>query len=251
MKKQGILSLIISGMSLCAYAQHFTDPNNVNLYVEEAQRLSDETFHYGSQNIADHNEAAVRLINDYFLNTPGTEAKIAHWGKANPVHPERNRLMMMEANLKVKDGRYAEAFNIYNSMNDQAFENLPAKEQTEAKLYGAIAYINIGDIDKAERMLDDIKDSKTHQADIYYYTGYIKYVKGDYREALNYFTAVEESIEYCNKAPFYIADCLQHLGKPEEALMKIHAWQKAYGTSETNKDLYLESKRIEGECYYD
>lgn len=251
MKKQGILSLIISGMSLCASAQHFTDPNNVNLYVEEAQRLSDEAFHYGSQNIADHNDEALRLINDYFLNTPGTEVKIARWSKANPVHPQRNRLMMMQANMMVKDGRYAEAFDIYDNMEDEAFENLPANEQTEAKLYGAIAYINTGNIDKAERMLNDIKDSKTHQADIYYYTGYIKYVKGDYREALNYFTAIEESIEYCNKAPFYIADCLQHLGQPDEALMKIHAWQTAYGTSATNKDLYLESKRIEGECYYD
>ena len=52
-------------------------------------------------------------------------------------------------------------------------------------------------------MLNSVKDSPFHQADIYYYLGYIRYAKADYSEAVNYFTAVEESEEYRNLAPVY------------------------------------------------
>ncbi len=248
MKKEGILSIILSGMAVSAFPQHFTDPNAASLHQEEALRLNTEEFYYGSQNLSDGIDESVVLINDYHLNTPGTIERIRRWESDNPVHPALTRLQMLEANLLVKDQDYSEALRIYDAMPSESFSNLPMKEQTEANLYGAIAYIKTGDIHRAEMMLNGILDSDTHQHDIYYYKGYVHYVKGEYDQALNHFMAVKDSYEYHGQAPVYIADCYLLTGKPDLALSNIRTWQQAYGQG---NELTTEGKRIEGEALYE
>ncbi len=247
MKNRGLLIIFLSGVASMANSQHFNDPNNGGLYLEEATKLNAEEYYYGSENLINDNDDATELVNDYFLNTPGTIDRIEHWQRHNPVHPFHNRLLMMEANLLVKGQNYSDALLIYDDMDSETFNNLPEKEQTEAKLYGAIAYIKTGNIDRAQLMLHEIRDSKTHQNDIYYYTGYIHYVKGEYDEATNLFMAVRDSYEYHNRAPVYIADCYVNTNKPDLALNTIRTWQQAYGEG---SEMYGESKRIEGEALY-
>jgi len=247
MKRQGILTLLFSGLTTVASAQHFTDLNSRGLRAEEAQRLNTEEFYYGSQNLIDKDDASIVLINDYFLNTPGTLERIEKWLKVNPVHPNRNRLQMMEANILVKEKRYDEALNIFDDMYSEALNNLPKKEQTEANLYAAIAYIQTGQIDKADYMLKEIQNSETHQNDIYYYTGYVHYVRGEYDKALNHFIAVRDSREYHNQAPVYIADCYLQTGETDLALKTIQTWQQLSGQG---SELAGEAKRIEGEAFY-
>ena len=245
--KKSALTIIAAAFAFTATAQHFADPNSTILKPEEAQRLTNEEFYYGSQNLNAADEAT-RLINDYYLNTPGTAKNIHQWLQRNTIHPDRTRLKMMEANMMVKNQDYASAFNIYNNTVSEEFGNLPQKEQTEANLYNAIACLMTGDYNTAERKLASIMDSPTHQPDIYYYAGYTQYVKGNYREANNYFTAVEQSREYGNKVPVYMADCLLQTGHQQEALSKIKAWETAYGAG---NNLMPEARRIAGEAAYD
>ena len=247
MKRKGILTILLAGMTTLVSAQHFTDLNSGQLQKEEAQRLNTEEFYYGSQNLIDKDDASIALINDYFLNNPGTFERIEKWLKANPVHPNRNRLKMMEANILVKDKKYEEALLIFDNMYSDAFNNLPEKEQTEANLYAAIAYIQTGEIDKADYMLREIQNSDTHKNDIYYYTGYVHYVRGEYDQALNHFIAVRDSREYHNQAPVYIADCYLQTGQPDLALQTIQTWQQLSGQG---SEMMGESKRIEGEVLY-
>ena len=66
--KKSALTIIAAAFALTATAQHFADPNSTILKPEEAQRLTNEEFYYGSQNLNAADEAT-RLINDYYLNT--------------------------------------------------------------------------------------------------------------------------------------------------------------------------------------
>ena len=245
--KQSILTIIAATFALCASGQHYADPNSRSLKAEEAQRLTNEEYYYGSENLQASDEAT-HLINNYYLNSPGTTEAIGRWLKQNTIHPDRTRLRLMQANLMVKNQDYASAFHIYDNTVSEEFDNLPQKEQTEANLYSAIAYIQSGDYNAAERKLTAIMDSPTHQADIYYYAGYTQYVKGNYREAVNYFTAVEQSKEYGKQAPVYIADCLLQSGHPQEALDKTRTW---IATNGKDSEMLTEAQRIAGEAEYD
>ena len=242
-----ILSIIAAAFALSASAQHFADPNSAVLRKEEAKRLTNEEFYFGSQNLNASGQAT-RLINDYYLNTPGTADNISRWLQQNPIHPDRTRLRLMQANLMVKSQDYASASQIYDNATSEEFGNLPQKEQTEANLYSAIACLQTDDYNAAERKLASIMDSPTHQPDIYYYAGYTQYVKGNYKEAANYFTAVEQSKEYGKKAPVYIADCLLQSGQPQDALDKARTWIASNGS---NSEMLTEARRIAGEAEYD
>lgn len=245
--KKTILALFATAVAVGASAQHYAVPNSPALRPEEAHRLTDEAFYYGSQNLNSADEAT-RLINDYHLNTPGTAENIGQWLQKHQIHPAHTRLRLMQANLMVKNQDYASAFGIYDNIVSEEFNNLPQSEQTEANIYSAIAYLQTGDYNTAERKLASIMDSPTHQADIYYYAGYTQYVKKNYREAMNYFTAVEQSAEYKSKAPIYMADCLLQTGHPQEAIDKVRAWTVAYGAG---SELLTEARRISGEAEYD
>ena len=166
MNRRQLILTLVAGTTMSLHAQHYVSPNEASLYKEEAERLTTEEYYYGSQNLRSDKDEALTLINAYYLNTPGTRLRIGEWLDDHAVHPERTRLQMMEANLLVKEEQYERAFDIYNNIGWDAFDNLPLKEQTEANLYGAIANINTGDLDKAESMLNSVKDSPFHQADI-------------------------------------------------------------------------------------
>ena len=246
--KQLLITIIASVAAVSASAQHYADPNNSYLKTEEAQRLTNEEFYYGSQNLNAYDDESTRLINDYYLNTPGTTDNIKQWLKQNAIHPDHTRLRLMLANLMVKNQDFKQAFDIYDNTVSEEFDNLPVKEQTEANLYSAIAYLKTGDYNTAERKLNAIMDSPTHQADIYYYAGYTQYVKGNYKEATNYFSAVEQSSEYKSKAPVYIADCMLQNGQPQAAIEKLRIWESSYGNK---SDLLPEARRIAGEAAYE
>ena len=64
---------------------------------------------------------------------------------------------------------------------------------------------------------------------------------------MNYFTAVEESEEYRNLAPVYLADSYLNLGRNDLAYSKIKNWRQTHGGASVMAD---EARRIEGEALY-
>ena len=242
-----ISAVMLTATAVGANAQHYADPAKESLYVEEGQRLINEEYYYGSKRVSDQNDIALQLINSYFLNESNTFDGIEQWLRHHAVHPERNRLEVMRANLLVRQEAYDRALDIYDHIDPVALNNLPEKEQAEANLYGAIAYIKSGDLGKAERMLRLVQDSPSHQPDIYYYLGYIKYVRGDYDEAIRYFTAVEDSREYRSLAPVYLADSYLQKGNASKAIELSTDWQRTHSMSDP---LYGEARRVEGEAQY-
>ncbi len=222
-------------------AQRHADPNAAALRGEEAWRLMADGHYYGARGLADGEEAA--LVADYHLNADGVAARIGRWLDAHRVHPLAARLGTMLANLRVREGRYDEALGLYA---EHAGANAPREEVVEATLYRAVAHINTGDIGRARALLESIGSAGAHEADVMYYSGYVRYAEADYAGAVPYLLAVGDSRAYRKKAPVYVADCYVQQGQPARALQAIRAYQRQWGATE----LSLEARRVEGEALY-
>ena len=244
MKRKHFIALLMAISPMLGFAQHHADPNAQSLRQEEARRLLDEGHYYAAKLLLKNSKEGEKLICDYYLNESGTEERIAKFLKTHRLDPYADRLRLVRANLLVREGKYSEALSIYH---EQSEVNVPEEESEEARLYEAIAYINTGNIDVAEQILKSLEESKSHQVDVLYYTGYVKYAKGEYESALSDFEAVENTFDYKKKAPVYMADCYEQLGRSQDALNKIRAYNQQYGSTELSR----EASRIEGEALYD
>lgn len=186
------------------------------------------------------------LVSEYFINKSGTAARINRWLQAHPSAPQydRDRLSIMLANLLVREGDYSQALQIYET---HALFSLPKTETTEARLSQAVAYIRTGRTQAATSVLRSLDKAKTHQVDILYLSGYVRYAEGEYRKAIPFFEAVQESPDYRRSASVYVADCYLCSNRPNVALQLARAYQQDFPQS----GLLPEAIRIEGEALYD
>jgi len=246
MKAKRFVLLALSGLvPALVCGQRFVDANASQLRLEEAATLLDDNHFFASKQLLSWGEkTAWQRVSDYQLNNWGTAERITDFLSQNPVHPDADRLQAMEANQLVKQGNWAKARGIYRSAD---LSNLPGDEAEEATLYQAIGAIHEGNLNEAEQLLATLSDSQTHEADIMFMNGYVKYAKGQYEEAAPYFAAVEESDEWGAAAPVYVADCYLKSGQASKAISKARLFRQNNPAAE----LCSEAKRIEGEGLYD
>ncbi len=255
MNKRQLLTIMMMGaMPLAALAQRHVPESAMTLPFEEGRRLCTEGHYYAasrsltkyidSEDKTHASEAeALRLVCDYYLNTPGTSAAIEEWTSSHPASPDVERLQLLHANMLVREGKYDEALAIYGSCEG---DNLSQSEADEVHLYEAIAYIHTNQLGYAKNLLAQLSDSKTHKIDVLYYTAYVHYAEGDYTSALPDFEAVSHTSDYRAKAPVYLADCYMQTGNTQKAYQLIQDYTTRYPDSE----LTLEASRIKGELLY-
>ncbi len=224
-----LLGLVLGGCSLAARAQQ---PDE---FV--ARRLADDRHYYASDRLA------ASLVAKYHLRESGTAARIDEWVRTYPTAAVADRLRLLRANLLVEEGRYDEALEVYKRVDASL---LTHDEHTETLLSESVARIQRGDFDRAATLLKSIEDEESHAVDVLYYEGYVLYAKGQFAEALPYFTAMTESFDYRRKAPVYAADCLVQTGNHQQALDAIRQYRQQWGQT----DLALDARRIEGEALY-
>ncbi|MCQ2093889.1 MAG: tetratricopeptide repeat protein [Bacteroidaceae bacterium] len=271
-----IINLIISGgilsMICCpSYAQSGIPDVNASIAYRDALQLS-EMGHFAASGLsaesfedyADVNErtteweqtTAQKLISNYFLAKEGTGEAIDKWLKEPNVYHRvssmARRIRVLGANIKVKDGKYDEALDVYRTSE---LYLLSRREYEEATLCYAIASINAGDIETADALLQSLQGCKTHQMDMVYYSAYINYFKGKYRDAIADFGIVRNHSDYSSSVAIYLADCYLHTGEPEKALSILNNQLPIdiLNSQEQNADKRYkdEINRIKGEAYYD
>ena len=251
--------------------------------LQQAQQLVDDGHYYaagqsidkylkdadGSQAPADMERAeALRLVCRYFLLDEGVGDDVDEWlNQPHAYHQSTalaNRINVLGANLKVREGRYAEALEAYSKAD---IIDLNRREYEEALICKAIAYLGsidnermtpekvMANANSAEAILEALTGCKTHQMDMVYYSGYAKYVKGDYKGALDDFGFVRESSDYSNCATVYMADCYINTGEPQKALSLLNNQLPLIVLNkqeQPNDARYQdEMNRIKGEAYYD
>jgi len=186
------------------------------------------------------------LVSEYFINKSGTAARIERWLQVHPSASryDRNRMGVLWANLLVREGDYGQALQIYET---HALFSLPESETTEARLSQAVAYIRTGRTRAAASVLESLDETETHQVDILYLNGYVRYAEGEYREAIPFFEAVQMSPDYRRSAAVYMADCYLCSERANVALQLARAYQQDF----PNSSMLPEAVRIEGEALYD
>lgn len=249
----------------------------------EAQQMVDDGHYYAAsvslkamKEGTDFNSSercqweGLQLICDYFMLKDGTGEAINEWlNQAHTGHEASamaNRIKVLGANLKVREGRYSEALNTYAATD---LSSLSRNEYEEALTCRAVA--NLAEIDshemeadpqlRAQRLADaeavllSLQGCKSHQMDWVYYSGYLKYVKGEYENAIEDFNIVKDESDYSNSATVYLADCYLHTGNQQKALSLLNnqlPLKVLNQREQFSDDRYAdESNRIKGEAYYD
>ncbi len=267
MRVRQTILLYILNASLCinVFAQHYIPEGKVSLNLEEAERLIEDGHYYaasqslktfmGWQSLSGNDKAKAKelmLICDYFLNKPGTDVRIENWIERYPQSLYHSRLALLRANMLVRDAKYTDALYVYKQ-KESFIQRMSDNEREETMICEAIALINNEGFDEAEQILQSLQDCKTHQMDMVYYTGYVKYVKEDYASALEDFKIVSNNSDYDKNAFVYMADCYLHIGEPQKALALVNNQLPMV----SSKMPAMESKyadeihRIRGEAYYD
>ncbi|MBQ7685929.1 MAG: tetratricopeptide repeat protein [Bacteroidaceae bacterium] len=192
------------------------------------------------------------LVCDYYLQKPGTAEHIYDWLEQHPQALGAERLALLRANLMVKQEQYTAALSIYRRNMDRIYD-MEQAELEETMICNAIALINNDCIDEADAIIQSMQQCKTHQMDMVYCEGYIKYVRGDYKGALQDFEIVKNNTDYARNIPVYMADCYLHTGEPAKSLSLLNNQLPLFSKklSDIDNKYTDEIHRIRGEAYYD
>ena len=192
------------------------------------------------------------LVCDYYLQKPGTADQIYDWMEEHPQALGTERLALLRANLMVKQEQYTAAQSVYRRHTDRIYD-MEQAELEETMICYAIALINNDEIDEADLIIQSMQNCKTHQMDMVYCDGYIKYVRGDYKGALEDFQIVRNNSDYAKNIPVYMADCYLHTGEPGKSLSLLNNQLPLFSKHLSAIDAKYtdEIHRIRGEAYYD
>lgn len=266
MNYRRLIFIAFVALGMTASAQETLPPLSLKgRELTEAVRLMNDTHYYAASRSlqaylsqpmlspAQQTTAEeLSLVCDYYLQKPGTAEHIYDWLEQHPQALGAERLALLRANLMVKQEQYTAALSIYRRNMDRIYD-MEQAELEETMICNAIALINNDCIDEADAIIQSMQQCKTHQMDMVYCEGYIKYVRGDYKGALQDFEIVKSNTDYARNIPVYMADCYLHTGEPAKSLSLLNNQLPLFSKklSDIDNKYTDEIHRIRGEAYYD
>ena len=266
MNYRRLIFIAFVALGMTASAQETLPPLSLKgRELTEAVRLMNDTHYYAASRSlqaylsqpmlspAQQTTAEeLSLVCDYYLQKPGTAEHIYDWLEQHPQALGAERLALLRANLMVKQEQYTAALSIYRRHTDRIYD-MEQAELDETMICNAIALINNDCIDEADAIIQSMQQCKTHQMDMVYCEGYIKYVRGDYKGALQDFEIVKNNTDYARNIPVYMADCYLHTGEPAKSLSLLNNQLPLFSKklSDIDNKYTDEIHRIRGEAYYD
>ena len=256
-------AFVVWGMT--ASAQQYMPESKPSIDYAEAVRLMNDHHYYAASRslqaylsqsqLSPAQQIAAEellLVCDYYLQKPGTADQIYNWMEEHPQALGTERLALLRANLMVKQEQYTAAQSVYRRHTDRIYD-MEQAELEETMICYAIALINNDEIDEADLIIQSMQNCKTHQMDMVYCDGYIKYVRGDYKGALEDFQIVQNNTDYAQNIPVYMADCYLHTGEPAKSLSLLNNQLPLVSKklSSIDNKYTNEINRIRGEAYYD
>jgi tetratricopeptide (TPR) repeat protein len=143
-----------------------------------------------------------------------------------------------EANFGLKDLENGKIF----------FDKAIEKQPTSLILKNNYAYrlaLQTNELEKAEKLIDEVLISAPNQARFLDTKGWILFVKGKYAEAKDYFHQAYTNSPNDKVIVEHMGDCAIKLGQKDKA---IEFWLKAKELKSTNLNL---DKKIQNKAYYD
>lgn len=178
------------------------------------------------------------------LDQPHTEALYIAWRDEYPRHPKAPYVFYELGNYKYQKKDYREAIENYERID---FSDLEKKHQYEAKFNLAYSYFRLKKLDKAEKFFDQIKGYNhnfTYASN--YYSGYLKYKNGKYKEAITDFMVAEDNDLYKNAIPFILMNIYYQQGDYQKLVDYSESLFKAKRKITSKNDAFL----LTAEGYY-
>jgi tetratricopeptide (TPR) repeat protein len=227
--------LFMAASTLSAFSQptyRYTDPEKMykeakELFIQDQYALayplfSELKFHNPENSASGHN-----YLNDdidyYFiaceleLKQPVGETEAKHYIDRVADEPRRQLLSHRLARYYFRNSDYENALHYYERAG---LENLGKDKAVDSKFERAYCYFALKLYGEAKPLFEEI--SQVHENKYYfpanYYSGFISFNNGDYKDAMKAFKKVEDQEDYRNVVPYYIAQLLYFEKRYDEAL---------------------------------
>lgn len=162
-----------------------------------------------------------------------------------PASPMRFADRMLEGDLQLQDGLFADALGAYDSLPLEAFDAEGADALCMRRAY---CRVMLGDYRRAASELAGLKASPTWGNAARFYSAYIEYAQGNYRQALQGFGQVDTSTMPGATAPFYIMQIAYATGDYARARTLARELIDSKPTVPAGAD--AEAYRVLGEALY-
>lgn len=159
----------------------------------------------------------------------------------NPAYKQRVTFSL--AQYYFHHNEMAKAIPLYENCD---ISNLDNNEITDQKFELAYCYFNDRQFNKAEPLLQsikEVKDGKYYKAGNYYY-GLLAYNQNKYKEALRSFDRIKNESEYRSVVPYYIAEIYYFMGSRAKALQQADTLIKGKEKSYYDNELHLLAAQV-------
>jgi tetratricopeptide (TPR) repeat protein len=150
----------------------------------------------------------------------------------------KQRVSFGLAQYYFRHDEFASAIPLYEAAG---ISNLNNNEIVDQKFELAYCYFNNKEFNKAEPLLQsikEVKEGKYYRAGNYYY-GLLAYNQNKYRDALRSFERIQNDKDYRSVVPYYIAEIYYFMGNRQKALKQADTLIKAKEKSFYDNELHL------------
>ncbi len=216
-----IFSLVVACfLTLVAFSQNTQQRTDLNDSYESAMDLFRKEKYSAAQHaFLDYLEKCTQPIRcykaEYYvafsaleLEQDRAEGLFEDFVHNYPATPEAKRAYYKLGNYYFENKNYEKAAEYYAKTDKK---NLSKDEYTEARFNQAYSYFVEKDIDQAEPIFDEVKiyeNAYTYAA--HYYSGYIKFKKEKFDEALQDFNEAEKNAAYSTVVPYMKVQIYHH-----------------------------------------
>jgi len=208
-----LLSASLMGLTAAAqqsaiYTHELKDYDKaVALYNDKQYQAAQILF---EKTKTENKEAEVQADCSYYiatsaarLNQKNADELMENFIEDYPTSTRQNQAMVEAASLHFNQGRYKDALEWYDKVDENSLGDNDRDRYNFQKGY---SYFSAGDKKNADKYLIKVKDSKQYGSQAKYYLGFMAYEGDDYKKASQYFEQVEEKEKYSDKMSYFQAD---------------------------------------------
>ncbi len=137
----------------------------------------------------------------------------------NPAHPKALSAYFDLGNYYFQQGAYSKATNYYEQVN---FKSLSAESEYEGQFKLGFCYYSTKKDNEAVQLFDQVsKNRNSFYEDALYYSGIIRYGRGDYKQAIENLLEAEKDSKYEDLTPEIIGGSYLKLGQYDDLIRYI------------------------------
>lgn len=212
--------------------------------LTEAMNNARSTGELSGRELSDLHQ--ILTVSEVLAGNPGAVELVRHWVLNNQSSPHRADMALLLGDLLLERGLLVDAKAVYSNINIDALSPNLRDDYLFHSAYTELAmgdYVAADETFHVEELLTSVKYGNAAR----FYSGYVKYINRDYKEALSIWNNVNTQTMPGRMANFYKAQIAYYDGNYAEALRMARTIVDDPAASDLFK---AETNRIIGESLY-